>query len=89
VNPSPQTDRMLELLAGLTASVRRIADRLDPPADAVVGTSYVAKRLGHTTIRISEMIRRGDIASCVVQGTGNGRVWKLHREKVERWLASR
>jgi hypothetical protein len=71
-------------------SLARIADALDPPPPDVVGSPYVAGRLGCTTVWVAEMARSGAIpASCVVPGTGNGKPWKFHRERIDRWLAAR
>lgn len=68
----------------------RIAAALDPTPPEFVGTRYIADRLGQTTVWIAEMARRGDIPkSCVVEGTGTGKVWKFHRDKIDEWLKTR
>jgi hypothetical protein len=74
----------------LAVAVERIADRLDPPPSDIVGSRWVADRLGCTTTWIAELVRSGEMPrGCVVQGTGNGRPWKFHREQIEEWLATR
>jgi hypothetical protein len=78
------------VLERLVAAVERIADRLDPPPADIVDSRWVADRLGCTTTWIAELVRTGEVPRpCVVQGTGNGKPWKFHREKVEAWLAAR
>lgn len=70
--------------------VRRIADHLCPPPDALVDTQYLATKLGVTVERISQIVRAGEIPKqCVVDGTGNGKPWKFHRRPTEAWLRSR
>jgi hypothetical protein len=71
-------------------SLARIADALAPrPAD-VVGTPYLADKLGCTTVWVAEMVRAGEIPkSCVVPGTGNGKPWKFYRDRIDRWVESR
>jgi hypothetical protein len=74
----------------LAVGVERIADAIAPRPEDIVGTPYVAKRLGCTKVWIAEMVRNGQLPkSCLVTGTGNGKPWKFHREAIEKWLASR
>jgi hypothetical protein len=71
----------------IAQSLSRIAD--PPPAD-IVGTPYVAKRLACTTVWVAEMIRNGGIPKeCVVEGTGNGKPWKFHRQLIDEWIKTR
>jgi hypothetical protein len=78
------------LLWIIAHSLMRIADAMAPEPEDIVGTPYIAKRLGCTTVWIAELVRRGDIPkSCLVPGTGNGKVWKFYREHIDRWLSSR
>jgi hypothetical protein len=82
--------RLLEIHAGLAQDIRRIADALDPPPPDLVGTPYVAQKLGCTTTWIADLIRRGEIpGNCLVAGTGNGKPWKFYRERIDRWIRSR
>ena len=81
---------LLSVFAGMAADLKRIADKLDPPPPAIVDTVYVAKRLGCTTTWIAQQIRDGSIpSSCVVVGTGNGKPWKFHRDRIDRWIEAR
>jgi hypothetical protein len=74
-------------LAKLAASVDRLADRLVPPAPAVVAAGYVAERLGLTSHRIGQLARDGEIpTACVVPGTGRGKPWKFDRARIDDWI---
>lgn len=80
----------LRVLAEVQADLRRIADHFDPPPPDIVDTPYIAERLGVTTTRIAQMVREGEIPkSCIVPGSGDGRLWKFHRGQLEDWLAKR
>ena len=71
-------------------SLARIADALDPPPPDIVGSRYVADRLGCTTVWVAEMVRDGVIPSrCIVPGTGTGKPWKFFRAKIDVWIESR
>lgn len=88
--PTTADPALLEVLSSIDRSLKRIADKVDPPADRIVGTDYIARQLGCTETWIAEQARDGVIPkSCVVPGTGNGRPWKFYREKVEEWLKTR
>src|SRR5262249_7218848 len=79
----------LAVLASVATSLARIADHLAPSA-VVVGSRYIADRLGCTTVWVAEMARRGEIpGQCVVPGTGGRKPWKFSRERIDAWLASR
>jgi predicted DNA-binding transcriptional regulator AlpA len=83
-------NRFLELFSGIAGDIRRIADAVAPTPPELVGTPYVAKKLGVTTTWIADLIRHGEIpASCLVPGTGNGKPWKFYRARIDEWLASR
>ena len=83
-------DRLLEVLTGIDASLKRLADAHDPAPPDHVGTPYVAQKLGVSTTWIADLIRRGEIpGNCIVPGTGNGKPWKFYRERIEKWIASR
>jgi hypothetical protein len=84
---SPGVEMILDRIA---TALERIADQLAPLPSDIVGSGYVAKRLGCTTVWVAEMARRGDIPkSCLVPGTGNGKLWRFYRQKIDRWLATR
>jgi hypothetical protein len=74
----------------ISTDLGRIADALSPAPTPIVGTPYVAERLGCTTVWVAEMVRLGQVPkNCIVAGTGNGKPWKFHRGKIDEWLASR
>lgn len=82
--------RTANVLERIEADAVRIADHFDPPPPNKVGTPYVAERLGCTTVWVAEMIRSGQIPkACVVEGTGNGKLWKFHRKRIDLWIQSR
>lgn len=98
IEGSPQVEEPLALVLNrIAAALERIAedhkrmvDEMVPPTPNIVGTPYVAGKLGCTTVWITEMIRSGTIPKrCIVIGTGNGKPWKFHREQIESWIASR
>jgi hypothetical protein len=78
----------LRAIAEVQASLLRIADHFDPPPPDVIDSRYLADRLGVSTTRIAQRVRGGSIpASCIVPGSGDGRLWKFHRRRIEEWLA--
>ncbi len=69
---------------------RQLGDRNRPVAPELVGSPYIAGRLGCTTVWVTEMVRSGSIPPiCVVPGTGNGKPWKFFRVRINEWLARR
>jgi hypothetical protein len=85
--PMPAGAPELQLIA---ASLARLADAVAPQPADVVGTPYVAKQLGCTTVWVAELARRGEVPRhCVVPGTGNGKVWRFYRGKIDDWLRVR
>jgi len=82
--------RLVRAIEGAEVQLRRIADHFNPPPPDKVGTPYVADRLGCTTVRITQLVRSGEIpADCVVPGTGDGKPWKFFRARIEDWLENR
>jgi len=82
--------RLVRAIEGVEFELRRVANHFDPPPPDKVGTPYVADRLGCTTVRITQLVRSGEIpASCVVPGTGDGKPWKFFRARIEDWLENR
>jgi hypothetical protein len=89
---SQSGDLALQFLAvfqDIAGSLRRLADAHAPAPPDIVGTRYVAQRLCVTPEWVSEMALHKKIpASCIVPGTGKGKVWKFYREKTDRWIES-
>ena len=77
-------------LGRIAEAIERIAVHIVPEPLAIVGTDYVAQRLGCTQTWITDQTRRGEIPKhCCVEGTGNGKPWKFHRRKIDQWIKSR
>lgn len=69
---------------------RKMADRNHGKPPELVGSPYIAERLGCTTYWVTQMVRRGEIPSShVVPGTGSGKPWKFYRVRVDAWLKRR
>ena len=87
VELGPEAHRVM---AEAQADLKRLADHFDPQPADIVGTPYLASKLGCTPTWIAQMVRSGEIPkSCVVQGSGQGRQWKFYRRRIEDWLASK
>lgn len=94
--PMERADHVLSLISALpnltsiAKSLERIADAVDPPPADKVDTTYVAKKLGIGIPRVSQMASAGEIPpSCIVAGTGHGKLWKFHRVRIDQWIESR
>ena len=71
-------------------AVERLADHFAPAPQDIVGTDYVARKLGCTLIHAARLARDGGIPrSCIVPGTGTGKLWRLYRRRVDEWLERR
>jgi hypothetical protein len=83
-------EQIAQDLQHLATTTARIANVVAPQPANIVGTKYVAERLGCTTTWVSDMIRQGQVPDdCIVKGTGTGKLWKLHRAAADRWIESR
>jgi predicted DNA-binding transcriptional regulator AlpA len=81
---------VLNSLQSIAQSLSRLADHFDPPPPDIVGTPYVANKLGCTTDWIAMLVRDGEIpVSCLVPGTGNGKPWKFRRSRIDEWIKNR
>jgi predicted DNA-binding transcriptional regulator AlpA len=89
----PNDHPLQELVAVLRQTevhLSRLADHFDPPPPDIVGTPYVADKLGCTTDWIAMLVRDGEIpVSCLVPGTGNGKPWKFYRARIDEWIERR
>lgn len=78
------------LLERVAVALERIAEHVAPKPDNIVGTDYVASRLGCTPTHVARLVRDGSIPiSCVVAGCGDGRPWKFLRARIDDWLEMR
>ena len=83
-------ERIAIALERLADCHQRLGDHLAPAPLNIVGTPYVANKLGCTTTWIVEMIRNQNLPpNCVVPGTGNGKRWKFYLDRIDKWIASR
>lgn len=77
-------------MASIARNIQRIADHFDPPPPDIVGTDYIAERMGRTSARISQMARSGKIpASCIVPARADSEPWNFYRTHIDQWLATR
>lgn len=84
-------------IAGLVAALKEhtlaigsLVATLAPKVPDLVGTDYIARRLGVSKQWVGAMAERGDIPkNCVAPKISGGRIWKFHRDKVDAWLRER
>lgn len=75
---------------GVVTHLRRIADHFDPPNLEVVGTSYIAQRLGVTPKWVGDLVRKGEIpSSCICPKSGNGNYWRFWKMRIDKWIEER
>ncbi len=88
---APTADpQLLHALGAIGSEVARIADHLVGPEIAVVGSQYVARKIGKTTRTVCNYARSGEIPrDCVVDWGGDGGLWKFHRPKIDAWIQRR
>jgi hypothetical protein len=85
--PRSTAERLLAVLDDIAGSLRILAAAHAPRPGELVGSPYVAKRLGITTVYVAQMARDGKIPkNCILAGTGDGKVWKFHRDRIDRWI---
>jgi hypothetical protein len=83
-------DRIACALEQICAELQRLGEHNAADEGDVVGTPFVAEKLGCTTVWVAEMARTGEIPkSCIVPGTGNGKPWKFSRQRITGWLNKR
>jgi hypothetical protein len=60
---------------------------LSPTPVDLVGTDFVAAKLGCTTQWVTEMAGNGTIPKhCIAPKVSGGRIWKFHRQQICDWL---
>jgi len=73
-----------------TRAIGSLVATLAPEVPDLVGTDYIARKLGVSKQWIGQMAERGDIPkNCVAPKISGGRIWKFHRDKVDAWLRER
>jgi len=74
----------------LVSEIRRIADHFDPPNLEVVGTPYIAERLGVTPKWVGDLVRKGEIPkSCICPKSGQGNYWRFWKKQIDKWIEER
>ncbi len=77
-------------LAVIANSLKRLADHFIPPPADIIGTDYIADKLGCTKVWVAKMAADGIIPrNALVPGTGNGKVWKFYRSRIDPWIEMR
>lgn len=81
---------LVEALKEHTRAIGSLVATLAPEVPDLVGTDYIARRLGVSKQWVGQMAERGDIPrNCVAPKISGGRIWKFHRDKIEAWLRER
>lgn len=81
---------LIEALRSHTAAITSLVATLAPVVPDLVGTDYLARKLGVSPQWIGTMAERGDIPRhCVAPKISGGRIWKFHRDKIDAWLRER
>ena len=89
-----EEDRSVIDFNGTMEPLERIADGLDrlievlvPKTEDLVGTEYIAKKLGVSKQWVGTMAGGGTIPkNCIAPKVSGGRIWKFHRDKIDAWL---
>lgn len=77
-------------LKSIEPAVARIAEHFDPQKRGVVGTPYIAERLGVSVRWINDLIHKGEIPKgCFCPHTGEGKYWRFWKEKIDEWIATK
>ena len=77
----------MEPMERIAYGIERLIEVLVPTAQELVGTRYIASKLGKTPQWIGKMADRGDIPkSCIVPRASGGRIRKFYRDKIDAWL---
>lgn len=91
VEDTPAIVLQADVANRLLACFNRLVDHLAPEPSKMVGTEYVAKKLGRVQKYISQMAREGRIPKeCIVPGTGWGEgPYGFYRDRIDEWLENR
>ena len=77
----------MEPFERIADGIERLIDLLVPKTSELVGTEYVASKIGKSKQWIGKMAERGTIPkNCVAPKVGGGRIWKFHRDRIDAWL---
>lgn len=68
--------------------IERLIEVLVPKSADLVGTDYVASKLGVSKQWVGKMAEQGTIPkNCVAPKVSGGRIWKFHRDRIDAWLS--
>jgi predicted DNA-binding transcriptional regulator AlpA len=77
----------MEPFERIADGIERLIDLLVPKTSELVGTEYIASKIGKSKQWIGKMAERGTIPkNCVAPKVGGGRIWRFHRDKIDAWL---
>ena len=88
--PVQLLNRIAIALEGIKTAQERMANHFDPAPPDLIGTAYIAKKLGISVSWVNGLIHTEQIpSSCIVPGTGKGKPWKFYRDRIEAWIKTR
>jgi predicted DNA-binding transcriptional regulator AlpA len=77
----------MEPFERIAEGIERLIEVLVPKTSELVGTEYIASKIGKSKQWIGKMAERGHIPkNCVAPKIGGGRIWRFHRDKIDAWL---
>ena len=81
---------LVDALRNHTAAITSLVATLAPEVPDLVGTDYLALRLGCTPQWVAKIAERGDFPKeCIVPKISGGRVWRFYRDRIDAWLRER
>jgi len=81
---------LVDALRDHTAAITSLVATLAPEVPDLVGTDYLARKLGVSKQWVGAMAERGDIPrTCIAPKISGGRVWRFHRDRIDAWLRER
>ena len=77
----------MEPFERIANGIERLIDVLVPKTSELVGTEYIAEKLGVSKQWVGEMAANGMIPkNCIAPKISGGRIWKFHRDRIDAWL---
>jgi predicted DNA-binding transcriptional regulator AlpA len=77
----------MEPFERIAEGIERLIEVLVPKTSELVGTEYIASKIGKSKQWIGKMAERGTIPkNCVAPKVGGGRIWRFHRDEIDAWL---
>jgi predicted DNA-binding transcriptional regulator AlpA len=71
----------------IAQGIERLIEVLVPKTSELVGTEYVASKLGVSKQWVGKMAEKGTIPkNCIAPKVSGGRIWKFYRDKTDAWL---